>query len=356
MVISWKPINRVIKQLSVFSAGLCCVLSTTEYASAQDLTNKLTLNPAVARVVKDIAKYNVVESKAIGESGSLSMQWERFEKLNRIASDLELRVLTSNTNAVVRCYSFHALALRKDAALFSILVKHLRDTAQVSTLDYDLGGSEMVGDYFIKVLTPHYIDLHAYKLDAEQREKLDSILLYDKNVNLGAQNKLLTALRPDSKHYERVREIALTENNPFAIVALARYKNPNDVKIISDYLEKPKMLYYAMYAVREFPNAEFYPALSQLFENEWNKKSYYDSLWRMLYQALAQYPTPQTVALFERMFTIEDNFRRQSLGENLLVALTKYPNPLFQNVKDKIKLDEYYREEFEQDMNSDIEK
>jgi hypothetical protein len=355
MIIVLARVKWIIEQFIVFSVVLLFVLSITKYAVAQDINEKLPLNTEVASVVKEIAKYNVVESESVGDGGGLSVQWRRFEKLNSIASDVELRALTNDTNAVVRCYSFHALALRKDSALFSILLRHLNDIKEVSTLSYDVGGADKVGDYFIDVLTPKYVDLRAYKLNTQQREKLDSILIYDKKIHLWAKEQLLSKLKPQPNNYERVREMALTERNSFAVVALAKYKNHNDVQIIKDYLKNSKMQYYAVCAVKEFPDPEFYPELIQLFEKDWNENEY-GGAWHMLYQALAQYPTPQTEALFERTFIIKDDFRRQMLGEHLLVAITKYPNPLFQNVKNKIKLDEYYRDEFVEDISRESEK
>ncbi|PUZ30020.1 hypothetical protein DCM91_00630 [Chitinophaga costaii] len=83
----------------------------------------------------------------------------------------------------------------------------------------------------------------------------------------------------------------------------------------------------------------------QLFEREWAKESYDYPLWRILYQALAQYPHPQTKVLFERTLLASDTFRREMLGAALYMALKKYPNAGFQEIKNKIRLPDYLRQE-----------
>ncbi|MGZ3777382.1 MAG: hypothetical protein ACXVAZ_06925 [Mucilaginibacter sp.] len=297
-----------------------------------------------------MARYNQVDSQGIGESGFESEQWDRFERLRKLATDVELHQLTDYPNAVVRCYAFHAIALRKDTAIFSILLSHLKDTATVKTLSNDLGGRDMVGDYFVNIVTPQYIDLKAYKLSEDQKERLDSILLYDKGIQSGAKDEMLRQLKPNKRYYERVKEIAQIENNGDGLIALSKFRNSIDTGIIISYLKNAKEIYYGLYAAKEFPSPAFYSQLVWIFEDQWAKKSYYSSAWRLLYQALTQYSTSQTRALFERTIQTKDDYRRQTLGVNLLVALTKYPNSYFDDLKAQIKLDDYHKTEFLEEL------
>ncbi len=348
-----KPVKSQNKGIALVFFLFSGILILSLYmVVARDYTDSVHVRPAVMKIVKDISKAGRFENRLIGMAGKKSKQWERFEQLNRIAQSAELRELTQYNNAVVRCYAFHGLALRKDTAVFSIMLAHVRDTAMVEAISFDMGWETKVGDYFIDVITTTEVDLKTYKMNTIQKEKLDSILLYDKHVVLAAKNKLLHNLKPEAKNYSRIREIAVTENNSIAVVALARYKNPDDLNIISDYLEKNEAQHDAVYAVREFPDAKFYPKLVQIFEREWVLKGYDYPLWRILYQALAKYPTPQTLALFERTLQTKDKFRYQTLGEYLAIALTKYPNPTFGDMKNKIKLDSFHLDEINEEMNN----
>jgi hypothetical protein len=318
------------------------------WAFSQAQTAKI--RPSIIRLAKAMARYNQIDSQGIGESGFESEQWDRFDKLCKMATNADLRQLTDYPNAVVRCYAFHAIALRNDPAIFSILVHHLKDSTLAKTLSADIGGSDSVADYFVDVVTPNYIDLKAYKLNKDQKEKLDSILLFDKTISSGAKNDMLRQLKPNERYYQRVKEIAETENKGEGLIALSKYRKLNDTSLIINYLKRPKQIYYALYAAREFPAAAFFNRLVQIFEENWAQKSYDYSAWRLLYQALAQYPRPQTLALFERTLNAEDYFRRQTLGVNLFVALSKYPSHYFENIKTQIKLDAVYKNEVLEQM------
>jgi hypothetical protein len=322
------PKFRLVVLLSV-------VIICFGHAISNAQVQSVKVRPVILRIAKEMARYNQVDSQGIGESGFESEQWDRFERLRKVATDAELHQLTNYPNAVVRCYAFYAIALRPDTAIFSILINHLRDTARAKTLSFDLGGSDRVSDYFVDVVTPRYIDLKAYKLNQEQKRTLDSVLLFDRDIHSAAKNNMLRQLKPNSKYYQRVKEIVQTENNGDGLIALAKYKNQNDTSLMINYLKSPKEIYYGLYAVREFPAPVFYPYLIQVFEDQWSKKSYNPSAWRILYQALAQYPTSHTIELFERALKSKDEYRYQTLGEYVFIAITRFPNPIFQDIKSK---------------------
>jgi hypothetical protein len=89
------------------------------------------------------------------------------------------------------------------------------------------------------------------------------------------------------------------------------------------------------------PDSSFYPKLINIFEREWREKLYDYGKWQIVYQALTRYPAaPQTLALFKRTIQTRDKFRYQTLGTDLLIAITRYPSPIFEQLKPQIKLDE----------------
>ena len=47
---------------------------------------------------------------AVGNAGVRPKQFDNFTELQRLATSIELQELTNHPNAVVRCYSFWALA------------------------------------------------------------------------------------------------------------------------------------------------------------------------------------------------------------------------------------------------------
>jgi hypothetical protein len=312
------------------------------------------IRPVIQKIANGIAKDNVLKSAGVGYGGVRTDQWERFEKLKKEATDEELKELTENKNPVVRCYSFQAIATRKSIDVFPILLKHLNDTARIETFQGCIVSSQVAGDYFLGVVTPEYIDLDAYKLTSRQRATVDSILLFDKTSKISAKYRLLSDLEPNPSYYNRIKEIATTENNPVAILALARFQNKTDIGIIKSLFDNDKTEYYAAYSSREFSDSSFYPSLTKIFEKEWNERLYDYPKWRILYQALAKYPTRQTYELFKRTTQTKDDFRYQTLGKYLMIAITKYPNEIFESLKAEIKLDEFHSDELKQE--ADIEK
>ncbi|HTK22094.1 MAG TPA: hypothetical protein VL442_21395 [Mucilaginibacter sp.] len=307
---------------------------------------QVKIRPSIQVIVDSIAKYNQLNNSGVGFAGVKTVQWSRYEKLNKAASLPELRQLTQHKNSVVRCYSFDALAARKDTAIFNILLDHLHDTAQLSTFIGCIISKTDVGDYFINSVTPYDSSETGYKLSAKQRVFVDSILLFDKRIKLAAKHDLIYDLKPKPEYYNRVKEIAVNEKMPVAILALAKYKQLSDTGIINKAFNSASTEDYAIQSATEIPDKFFYSKLIDIFEREWKEKLYDYGKWEVLYQALAKYPSePQTLVLFNRTIQTKDKFRYQTLGADLLIAITKYPSSAFASLKKQIKLDQYHMED-----------
>jgi hypothetical protein len=336
--------------ISTFILASCGKISGQESNKASPAPN---IRPEILKLIREIATDNVLKSDGVGYEGIRTDQWKRYETLKSNATDNELKELSNNINTVVRCYSFQALASRK-VDVFPILLQHLSDTAKVTTFMGCIISSEKSGDYFADVVTPEYIDLDCYKLNQYQQVILDSILINDSTVKINRKNSLLAIIKPNPKFYKRIRQEA-EQGNLQATLALARFKKDEDISVIEKlFLSGDKNGYYAIYSAREFPSSTFYPYLIKVFKEEWKQKLYDYSKWRLLYQALAKYPTDETYSLFEKTVQTRDDFRRQTLGACLLLALRKYPNPKFTSLIHRIKLDSYHLEEASRE--SDVEK
>ena len=313
------------------------------------------LSPKISNIAKEIARDNVLKSSGVGEAGMRTDQWERFETLTREASDTELTALMKYPNAVVRCYAFQGMILRGNTGVYQVLLRLLHDTASVETFQGCIVSSTVAGDYCLNLVYPVVANSDTgtseafqqghHILTKEQSSAIDSILLYDPSIRLAAKYELLYRMKPAPVFYHRVREIATNEGSPEAALALARFHKPADTAIIRRLFNKENTGYFAAYCAREFPDESFYPLLVTMFEHEWAQKYYDYPKWRMIYQALARYPKPITFHLFERTIQSADHFRYQTLGTYLMVALTRYPDKLFEPLKDHLKLDQYHQEE-----------
>ncbi len=163
---------------NIFLIFLFTFLGNIFCCEGQIKTTKI--RPKIKHIANQIARHNVLTGSAVGYVGTRPKQWDRYEKLKKEATNEELILLIEHKNAVVRCYSFDALAYRKGIDIFPILIKHLSDTAEVATFFGCLIFSTIVREYFVGVVTPEepnnefYKDL--YKLTKKQKTTIDSIL------------------------------------------------------------------------------------------------------------------------------------------------------------------------------------
>jgi hypothetical protein len=197
------------------------------------------------------------------------------------------------------------------------------------------------------------MDLDVYKLSESERQIVDSILVNDKNILLYSKSSVLQDLKPTPENYNRIRELVIKDRNESALITLAKYKKSEDKKLILSFFANRKTQYSALFAVREYPDQYFFPFVKKTFEQEWDyseQRGYDYPKWRMCYQALAKFPRKETIELFERTIQSTDEFRYKTLCTNLLVAITKYPNKLYEPLKDKIKLDESHMCDFKEQM------
>lgn len=106
---------------------------TAKIVEQKPVSINLDTLPDLKKIVDGLEKGNRVESSHIGEGGSPSKQWDKYEQLKKVATIDQLVALTDHKNSAVRCYAFQALAAKRSDKVFSILLKHLNDTSVVHT-------------------------------------------------------------------------------------------------------------------------------------------------------------------------------------------------------------------------------
>lgn len=325
---------------------ICLFAGLLVEAQGANVQNKpVIIRPKILKLVGEIAKDSTLKSAYVGYQQIPTKQWDRYEKLNRICTNHELEFLTGNESPVVRSYAFMALSQRPNFNLFSIVSKHLSDTTILHLLTGDIGSREMVGDFYLRVVTTGYLGIKSNKLTVKEKLFIDSVLFFDKNVKLDSKYRVLFQLKPEIKYYERLKELVNKENDLSALEILARFKNPEDIKVIKRAFEKEENEIYGISAVLEFSDSSFFDNLVNVFNEQWAHDHYNYSKWRILYQALAKYPCNKTLELFEKTINTKDQFRYQTLGKLLTIAIIKYPNDLYKTIKDKIKLDNSHQKE-----------
>ncbi len=310
------------------------------------LTMGQRVRSEVESLVDSIAKYDRLDGLYIGYPGIKSKQYDRLNRLTEFSSSKELLDLTASKNTTIKCAAFQSLCSKDSVDIIPIVMFHLYDTSLVSIQQGCIVSQQMTGDYFLRTFNFYLAtkDSAYYVNNYSRIVKVDSILFYDPNIRLAHKEGRIKDINGDSLYYERIRDIALNERIPVSVLALAKYKRQQDKEIIASYFSDDKTQYYAIWAVKEFPDTTFYPFLIKVFEKEWKDKYYDYTKWRILYQALAKYPNAKTLALFDKTINTRNKFRRQTLGRYLTIAVTKYPNPLFDNYKNKVEIDNLHKE------------
>lgn len=266
--------------------------------------DKTKISSQTKTIISKIEKENMLMGSAVGNGGTRPKQFDNFTELQKVATKDELQELTSHPNGVVRCYSFWALTYDSSINLLPIIIKHIPDEENVSTMFGCIVSGEKVGDFFISLVTPQYVDLNSKKLTPDEFNYLDSILIYTPN-KLYAKETAINRAQLSESSYERVRELVLKEKNQSALVTLAKFKRKQDIPLILNNKltgERYDQLFFTYKAISEFPDNAFLPLL---------KKSLYEAIdkgawsteWRELYKAIASFKNDTALQLLKVPFT-----------------------------------------------------
>lgn len=298
---------------------------------------------SVDTLVRQIAAENKVDEQHTGFSGEESAQWRRFEQLAHTATKAELTNLTTHSNGAVRCYAFRALVLRRTPNLFAILRQHLNDTQQVRTQNGCLGYATAVGDYMLET-----IQEDSTCLSRHHQAQLDSLLRFDPAIQLEAARDWLTTQKPDPRTYQRVRELAADNRNPFraqeAVVALAAYRRPEDRVFIARLLNDvdTDKEYYGLWAAKRFPDPSFFPRIQAIHQAELRKKTGFNyGMLRQLYQAIVQYRDKPSRQLLLATLALPKGSTRTYHLQFVWLALQKYPAAAYNDLKVDPHLPDY---------------
>ncbi|MHA4847802.1 hypothetical protein ACX0G7_26790 [Flavitalea antarctica] len=269
---------------------------------------------------------------AVYYGGIRPEQYDNFEELRKKATRTELIALTDHPNSVVRCYAFWALSYDSSINLLPIVIQHIADTALVNTQFGCVGSRKQVGDFFINVITPGYIDQNSNKL--ENFEELDSILIYTPN-SLYATEKAIGEAKLTERFYERLKELVSTGKTESGIVKLAQFRKEEDIPLIlssGSRLEPGGSNYFTCLAISEFPHPAFFSFLSNEL-NETLDNNRYSPEWRALYRAIASYQNDDAVRLLSVPFTKVkyENIRRYHL-DFVYEAIQVYYSPLYDHL------------------------
>ncbi|MCF1715977.1 hypothetical protein L0U88_15155 [Flavihumibacter sp. RY-1] len=266
--------------------------------------DKTKISIQTKTIVAKIEKENMLMGSAVGNAGIRPKQFDNFTELKSTATTIELQELTNHPNGVVRCYSFWALTFDTSINLLPILIKHISDDENVRTMFGCVVSSEKVGDFFINLATPNYVNINSKKLDSFQFAIIDSILIYTPN-NLYAKQEAISRAKLTERFYARAKDLVIKDKNQEALVTLAKYQKEQDIPLIlkNKKGKNPDDGYFFTYrAICEFPHPDFFPFLENKLMLTLNDE-HYSMEWRELYKAIASYKSNNALELLTIPFT-----------------------------------------------------
>lgn len=302
---------------------------------AQTKFDSASISPDTKSILKTIEKDNVVPADSMGLRFGFLPKDYPLTLLRKKVSVHELKQLTNHNNPIVRCYAFKALTMVSEPDAFSIVIKHLDDSATVETAHGCLLRREFVGDFFVSV----YMGYEAIAPKPSHVKTLDSLLAFEPN-NLNARSWALRTLKPEEKYYDVIRSIAIKERVPGALIALAKFQKEQDVDLIMDarvtgefYTYLPLMANFQ--AIAEFPHPSFLPFLRAQLEERMMAAPKGDCMF--LLEAITSYKNKISRELLLLLFQIQDNDTRLKHLEKLYWVLKRNRDPIYDDLRQKLR-------------------
>ncbi|WP_346883965.1 hypothetical protein [uncultured Algibacter sp.] len=343
---------KTLVQISIIFLILCSCSqgnNKAEFAHANELSQKTKI------IVSELIDYGEITGRAVGEAGTKPKQWDNFTDLKKNATEQELLLLTEHPNPVVKCYAFDLLVKQRNKNSFNILKDNLRDTTSVSTQYGCIGSMTRVNDYFIESMLRPYSD-NEYLTESDKKT-LDSLILFTPNLISNNKNRLLERIEPKEKYYDRIRELAINENNS-AIIAISKYLKTSDIELINSLLknEDTDIQFYGLKAVKNFPNENSFEYIKKIHSVEIKKPTSFNyAMLRELYQSIVNYKNENSRNLLEKTINESDGYTKQYHSEFIWLALKKYPNEIYNGIVEQLNYTESEIADLESEWSWQIE-
>ncbi|MFX1497908.1 MAG: hypothetical protein ACFFBH_10300 [Promethearchaeota archaeon] len=233
---------------------------------------------SIDKIVEKIAQADVLSDSLVTMFGVVSTSYAYFKHISKRATIEKLEELTEHSSYVVQCYAFAALTQKAPDKLFKIIKSKLHITKKIKTVYFDILGRVRVADFFIYEGLPF--------LTAEQYNYIvDEVL--EHNYDLDFKSNYFLELKPDEKNYERIRKFVIEFNDPYALVALAKFQKDSDIEIIKSFSKGDSWQFYE--AVKIFPHPSFWNLLLKIYNMGLEAEETYRPNIDYLYKAISVY-------------------------------------------------------------------
>jgi hypothetical protein len=199
--------------------------------------------PDLTKVLAVLRAATSYDSEGVGFLGQKTPGYRAYEELRDRATATQLVRLTEDPRPLIRCYALRALAAGHPADVFDEAVARLRgDEAEIDRFQGCCLSIQKVGEIAADIAR-----------DREERVSLEELLIRGSPVDEGTEF-LLRRWKLSPRCHERVRQLASAGSDE-ALIALARYRDEQDVEILQERLRATRNVACLLVAAEIFPRS-----------------------------------------------------------------------------------------------------
>lgn len=245
-----------------------------------------------------------------------------FFEFRDLATIDELKHIIKHPNPIVKAYAFWSLTHKGGVDLLPIIHEYLMDTTHLEgyyQINPYVDRDYLLCDFFIEKATLYNPDLTTEKrqvydealvsfdftysgLSKDQLKELDSLLIFTPN-QLAHSQQAFIHLEANPDFYEQLKIKYQTDSIKQALVAIAKFRKQQDIKLIQ---EEPNPL-IKLSAIQAFPDTFFIPYLEQYGRSIPEKKDV-TSADHIYYQTLTLYEDDRILELLQELMSNNSNW------------------------------------------------
>ncbi|MGL4806447.1 MAG: hypothetical protein ACRDD8_00140 [Bacteroidales bacterium] len=271
---------KTIWKIIIFIGVLLSIIMIRTFTFTPVLSDK------TSEFCSQIARHNKIDWSDSDVSSNQTPGLQILTNLSSVVTNNEICELSKSLIPVQRAYAAYLAKSNSVSNIEPLILQHLNDAAEVELQIANVKSRNKVGDIYLETLFP--------KLEPVQQNRIDSLLIFNRNNKLRFRKEALDRQAGNRIFYERIREICKVEPAKENYIHLAKYQQEQDVTLLKRELKKiySKNLNYILEAVTVFPHPQFLPLLMDVFGYVEKEKLPKHINPDLLFGALLQYKDP----------------------------------------------------------------
>lgn len=261
--------------------------------------SKSQVSEKTLEIIKPLEKYKSFYALN-GEPKEIENTLEKFSSADEL-----LYLANNGENSYIKAVAINVLTKKNDNRLIEIFKNNLQSQEQIIFSTECLSDGMLLPSYIFDTITSNP------NLSEKEKESLTESLIKIAIDSQPVNTKLLEQVRysipTSAENYLKLRKQVIESRSSELLIALAKYKNPNDIELIKSFGEN------SFLAIEAFPDDRFLPFLN---ENIQNSKKF------PFMFALSGYCNEEAKKIVDKVIAFEKNENKKiDYGNNCLTIL-----------------------------------